>query len=50
MTILPGRNTAYSHRHAANNRWRLHQPGPGAMAWITPAARRYFTAPTRHPT
>jgi hypothetical protein len=39
----------YHHRMKQAQGWRLHQPSPGVMTWITPAGRHYFTAPTRYP-
>src|SRR5215471_16559760 len=36
MTILPGRNTAYSHRHAANNSVAITPPG-----WIASILYRH---------
>ena len=38
------------HRCKQAEGWRLEQPGPGIMAWHTPAGRRYITLPSQHPT
>jgi hypothetical protein len=40
----------FHHRMKQAQGWKLHQPGPGVMTWITTAGRHYFTVPTRHPT
>jgi len=37
------------HRCKQAERWRLEQPMPGIMAWLTPAGRRYITLPSQHP-
>ena len=38
------------HRMKQDERWKLEQPCPGVMAWLTPAGRRYVTIPSEHPT
>ncbi|HEY2518470.1 MAG TPA: DUF222 domain-containing protein, partial [Streptosporangiaceae bacterium] len=35
----------HHHRCKQSQGWRLDQPSPGVMCWITPAGRRYFTGP-----
>ena len=35
----------HHHRCKQSQGWRLDQPSPGVMCWITPAGRRYFTVP-----
>jgi hypothetical protein len=35
----------HHHRCKQSEGWQLDQPAPGVMRWITPARRRYITAP-----
>jgi hypothetical protein len=35
----------HHHRCKQSEGWRLEQPSPGTMRWITPAGRRYLTMP-----
>jgi Domain of unknown function (DUF222) len=38
----------YHHRVKHSQGWRLEQPEPGVLAWITPSGRKYFTGPAVH--
>src|SRR5579875_1260583 len=38
------------HRVKQAEGWRLEQPSPGVLVWLTPAGRRYTTLPSQHPT
>ena len=38
----------YHHRVKHSQGWRLEQPEPGVLAWITPSGRKYFTGPAIH--
>ena len=38
------------HRLKQAEGWRLLQPSPGVLVWLTPAGRRYTTLPSQHPT
>ena len=38
----------YHHRVKHSQGWRLEQPEPGVLAWITPSGRTYFTGPAIH--
>ena len=40
----------FCHRLKQSEGWKLHQPRPGDMIWITPAGRRYVSLPSQHPT
>lgn len=39
----------HHHRCKQSQGWRLEQPEPGVMTWITPAGRRYVTRPDAYP-
>jgi hypothetical protein len=38
------------HHHRVKQRqgWRLEQPEPGVLAWVTPSGWKYFTGPTMY--
>jgi hypothetical protein len=38
----------HDHRRKQAEGWRLEQPAPGVMCWVTPAGRRYITTPTTY--
>jgi hypothetical protein len=40
----------YHHKVKHSQGWRLEQPEPGVITWITPSGRRYFTGPDTYPT
>lgn len=39
----------HHHRCKHSQGWRLDQPSPGVMRWITPAGRQYTTKPDAYP-
>jgi hypothetical protein len=40
----------YHHILKQSEGWRLEQPEPGTLAWITPAGWKYITGPDAYPT
>ena len=41
---------AFHHKVKHSAGWKLSQPEPGTLAWVTPAGWRYQTGPDAHPT
>jgi hypothetical protein len=39
----------HHHRCKQSQGWKLEQPSPGVMIWLTPAGRTYATGPTVYP-
>jgi len=44
-----GPKCRHDHRMKQNPRWKVEQPEPSIIRWITPAGRQYTTEPTRYP-
>jgi hypothetical protein len=39
----------HHHRCKQSQGWKLEQPSPGVLVWLTPAGRTYATTPTEYP-
>ena len=38
----------HHHRVKQLQGWRLEQPEPGVLAWVTPSGWKYISGPTTH--
>lgn len=40
----------FHHKIKHSHGWRLEQPVPGTLLWVTPSGRKYHITPDPHPT